>query len=280
MTRTWLITGVSSGFGRALAEAVLERGEQVAGTLRHAEQVEAFENLAPGRVKALLVDVTEERQVRSGVDEALNAFGQVDVLVNNAGYGLLGAVEETSDAEARAQLETNFFGALSVTRTLLPHFRERRAGHILNISSMGGFLGVTGFGLYSASKFALEGLSEALAQEVAPLGIKVTIVEPGPFRTNWAGPSMRQTSQVIDDYSATTGEMREQIGQLDGNQGNDPAKAAAAMIRAVNSDSPPQRLVLSPEALEAVQGKLKSMDEELGAWAEVSRSTRFDSVNA
>ncbi|HSV44443.1 MAG TPA: SDR family NAD(P)-dependent oxidoreductase, partial [Ramlibacter sp.] len=190
--RRWLITGVSSGFGLELAMAALARGDTVVGTLRQREQAESFEKIAPGRSHAVLLDVTRADTIAPAVQQALQLAGGLDVLVNNAGYGLFGAVEETSDAEARHVMETNFFGALAVTRALLPQLREQRSGHIFNIASVAGVIGFPGCGLYAASKFALEGMSEALAGELAPFNVRVTIVEPGGFRTNFAGGSMRK----------------------------------------------------------------------------------------
>lgn len=203
--RVWFITGCSTGFGRALAEAVLAQGERVIATARKQEHVQEFEDRFPGRARALALDVTDAAQVRAVADTAIAHFGGVDVLVNNAGYGTLGAIEEIRADEAQAQFATNVFGALAVTQAFLPHMRERRRGHILNVSSVSGFVSRAGTGIYSASKFALEAISEALAQEVAPLGIQVTIVEPGAFRTDFAGRSLHMAETVIDDCTATAG---------------------------------------------------------------------------
>ena len=273
----WLITGVSSGFGLELARAALARGDSVVGTLRRPAQADRFEQLAPGRAHAVQLDVTCAGDIDPAVQQALKRAGHIDVLVNNAGYGLFGAVEEISDAEARHVMETNFFGALAVTRALLPHLRERRAGHIFNISSVAGVIGFPGCGLYSASKFALEGASEALATELAPLGIRVTIVEPGGFRTNFSGGSLRQAERVIDGYAGTPSERtRTSIGRHNGHELGDPAKAAAAIITALEAPDAPLRLVLGADAVGMVRHKIDAVSKQLAAWEAVSIATGVD----
>jgi NAD(P)-dependent dehydrogenase (short-subunit alcohol dehydrogenase family) len=274
--RTWFITGVSSGLGRSLAEAVAARGDMAVGTLRQDAQLAAYNALAPGRTVGLKLDVNDHTRVTAVMQETVARFGRIDVLVNNAGYGLLGAVEEVSDAEARAQLETNLFGALAVTRAALPHMRRQKSGHILQISSIGGFNGTPGAGIYNASKFALEGFSEALAKEAAPLGIRVTLVEPGPFRTKWAGESLKRAAAVIPDYAATPAgsTINRIVGYgTTGSQPGDPDLAADAMIKAVDSPNPPLRLVLGALAITAFRAKLETTRKELEAWEAIGLAT-------
>ncbi|HSV34288.1 MAG TPA: oxidoreductase [Ramlibacter sp.] len=273
-SRHWLITGVSSGFGLELARCALARGDTVVGTLRQRAQADAFEKLAPGRSHAVLLDVTRGDEIERAVREAVQRAGHIDVLVNNAGYGLFGAVEEVSDAEARQVMETNFFGTLAVTRHLLPHLRERRAGHIFNISSVAGVIGFPGCGLYAASKFAVEGLSEALAGELAPFNIRVTVVEPGGFRTNFAGGSMRQAQQELPAYADTpAGKARRSIGRYHGNQPGDPVLAAQAIITALESPTPPVRLALGADAVAMVRQKHEGVLALLAEWEPLSVST-------
>ena len=275
--RHWLITGVSSGFGRELAQLALARGDTVVGTLRQAAQAAEFEAMAPGRAHAVLLDVTEAAAIAPAVQQAVARAGHIDVLVNNAGYGFFGAVEETTDAEARQLMETNFFGALAVTQALLPHLRERRSGHILNLSSLAGVMGLPGAGLYCASKFALEGLSEALAVELAPFGIRVTIVEPGGFRTNFAAGSLRVASRPLAVYTGTpAGQTRDHIAHYHGHEPGDPAKAAAALLAAVDAAEPPQRLPLGNDAVGAVRGKTAAVLQQLDRWAALSTGTDLD----
>jgi NAD(P)-dependent dehydrogenase (short-subunit alcohol dehydrogenase family) len=275
--RRWLITGVSSGFGLELALAALARGDTVVGTLRQRAQADAFEKLAPGRAHAVVLDVTRSADIGPAVQQAVERAGRIDVLVNNAGYGLFGAVEEVSDAEAREVMETNFFGALAVTRALLPQLREQRSGHIFNITSVAGAIGFPGCGLYAASKFALEGASEALAVELAPFNIRVTIVEPGGFRTNFSGGSLRQAGQVIAAYADTpSAKVRNGIGRHRGQEPGDPAKAAQAILTALDSPQPPLRLVLGADGVTMVRAKHESVLRQLAEWEPVSVSTAID----
>jgi NAD(P)-dependent dehydrogenase (short-subunit alcohol dehydrogenase family) len=270
----WLITGVSSGFGLELARAALARGDTVVGTVRQRAQTDAFEQLAPGRAHAVLLDVTQAADIPAAVQSAIERAAHIDLLVNNAGYGFFGAVEETTDAEARQLMETNFFGALAVTQALLPHLRERGRGHILNISSLAGVTGLPGCGLYCASKFALEGLSESLAVELAPFGIRVTIVEPGGFRTNFAGGSLRLASKPRAAYDATpAGKTRSQISHYHGHEPGDPVKAAAALLAAVDAAEPPSRLPLGKDAVATVRRKTAAMLQQLEMWESLSRGT-------
>ncbi|MET7842582.1 oxidoreductase [Streptomyces sp. NPDC005356] len=276
MTRHWLITGVSGGLGRALAEAVLDRGGVVVGTLRDEAQAANFEQHAPGRSFAVLLDVTDGPQlVSERAAEAVKRAGHLDVLVNNAGYGLLGAVEEVSEEELRHQMETNFFGPLHLIRALLPHFRERGGGHIVNISSIAGFSGQAGLGLYNASKFALEGLSEALQHELRSFGIPVTLIEPGAFRTDWAGKGLRRAAERLPVYAALAEKGDSAMSRLDGEQQGDPDRAAAAIIAAVEAAAPPRRLPLGSDAVAAVRGKLDGMERELNDWQDTALSTDY-----
>ncbi|MBX9711632.1 MAG: oxidoreductase [Xanthobacteraceae bacterium] len=271
----WFITGVSSGFGRALAEALLRKGNKVAGTVRNAEAKAAFEKLKPGHAFGVLMDVTDEDAVKRGVGEVEGKVGAIDVVVNNAGYGLEGAVEEVTMAQVRQQFEVNVFGAVAVIQAVLPFMRKRRAGHIVNITSMGGLATFPGVGIYNGSKFALEGISEALAKEVKHLGIKVTIVEPGSFRTDWAGRSMAHTDNPIADYEESAGAFRKSLEQRNGKQKGDPQKAAEAIIFAVESPEPPLHLLLGHDALNFVGAKLGALQAEILKWAPVSAGTNF-----
>ena len=271
-----LITGVSSGLGRALAQKILEQGGYVAGTIRNKSQMAGFEALAPGRAVALEMDITNPEQVKAGVKKAIAAFGQIDVLANNAGHGLVGAIEETSDAEVRQMLDTNFLGSLRVTRAILPQMRQQKSGHIINYSAIGGFTGFPGLGVYSAAKAAVDIMGEALAAEVKPLGINVTILTVGIFRTEFAGRSLQHTEQVLDAYQETpAGKFRGFIDNLSGNQPNDPDKAAEAIIKLIESDEPPLHLALGNDAIKTIQDKIERLQQELQAWHEISASTGF-----
>jgi NAD(P)-dependent dehydrogenase (short-subunit alcohol dehydrogenase family) len=274
-TRVWLITGCSTGFGRAFAEAVLQHGDRLVATARRAEQIQDLEQRAPTRVQALPLDVTQPYEVQGVVQKTIATFGQIDVLVNNAGYGLLGAIEEISDSEMRRMFETNFFGALNMIKAVLPQMRTQRRGHIINISSIGGFRGSAGLGAYCGAKFALEGISEALAPEVSPLGIHVTIVEPGNFRTNWAGGSMAHAERKIDDYITSSGQVGQFLTGMHGQQQGDPARAAQALLTLVEASQPPLRLILGSDALGWVREKIESIVNDLTTWEQVTRSTDF-----
>ncbi|HEY0816387.1 MAG TPA: oxidoreductase [Pseudonocardia sp.] len=271
-TRRWLITGASTGFGRAIAEAVLAAGDGVLATARNPAALADLSAHPAATVLAL--DVTDGAQVRAVVEEAIGAGG-VDVLVNNAGHGLVGALEELTDAEFRGVMETNLFGALAMVRAVLPHMRERRRGHIVQMSSMGGVSANPGHAVYATSKFALEGASEALAGEVAPFGIRVTIVEPGPFRTDYAGRSMRP-STPMDAYAGTPARAtRDRFRDQDGVQPNDPAKGAAAIIATVRAAEAPLRLPLGKEAVARIRGKLERQLADLDATEALAMSTAY-----
>jgi NAD(P)-dependent dehydrogenase (short-subunit alcohol dehydrogenase family) len=275
--RHWLITGVSSGLGRSLAEEALDRDDVVVGTVRREADAEAFAALQPGRAHAVLLDVTAgPAAVTDAVARALELAGHLDVVVNNAGYGLVGAIEEVSDAEARRQLDTNFFGPLHVIQAVLPHFRERGAGWFVTISSVAGVVGWAGNGLYSASKFALEGLSEALRREVSGLGIGVLIVEPGSFRTDWAGRSLVQSQRRLPAYAEVVA-TRDWPETVSGKEDGDPAAAARPVIAALDAPRPPLRLALGPDAVAVVERRLASSAKELAAWRDVGVATGFAS---
>jgi NAD(P)-dependent dehydrogenase (short-subunit alcohol dehydrogenase family) len=271
--RVWLITGASSGLGRALAEAVLERGERVVATARNRDSVAELEDHHPGQAIAAILDVTDAGQARTAIDAAVAAFDRIDVVVNNAGYGLFGALEELADDELRQEFETNVFGAINVTRAALPQLRRQRGGHIVQMSSLEGVAPMlAGESAYAATKFAVEGLCEALAKEVAHLGVRLTIVEPGPVRTDFAAGAVAK-QPLIDDYDRSVGDALRLFAQLAGNQPNDPARVAAGIIAAVDADEPPLRLVLGTEALDAIRDKLDGQCRELDAWEQVARST-------
>jgi NAD(P)-dependent dehydrogenase (short-subunit alcohol dehydrogenase family) len=274
-TRVWFITGASSGLGRALAEAVLDRGERAVVTARKPERLLEFIERYPAQALVLELDVTRFDQANAVVSQTLERFGRIDVLVNNAGYGLLGAAEEYEVSQLRRQFETNFFGLVNITRAVLPIMRRARSGWIVNISSVGGVRAIAGFSAYNATKFAVEGFSEALAQEVGPLGIAVTIVEPGRFRTDWAGRSLEVAPSTIAEYAATVGATRDLMTSVNGSQEGDPERAAAAIIKAVDADRPPLRLALGADAVAAIRQKLAAVGDELAAWERVSVSTEF-----
>jgi NAD(P)-dependent dehydrogenase (short-subunit alcohol dehydrogenase family) len=271
----WLITGCSKGFGREIAYHALQRGYRVMATARAPDTIADLVSGFPNSARSAALDVTDDRQARAVIAEAERAFGRIDVLVNNAGYGYLAAVEEGEEPEIRSMFEVNFFAVASLIRLVLPGMRARRCGHIVNISSVGGLVGNPASGYYAATKFALEGLSEALSKEVAPHGIRVTLIEPGPFRTNWAGPSLRQTRQPIAAYSDTAGTRRAQLVSDSGRQPGDPKQVAAAILQVVASESPPLRLVLGRSGLQAVRDKLASLQDEIRAWEELSLTADF-----
>ncbi|HHP7229589.1 MAG TPA: oxidoreductase [Xenococcaceae cyanobacterium] len=274
--KVWFITGSNSGFGRSLTEAVLAKGDKVVATTRHPEEIADLVKQYSETVKAVHLDITKSNEISAAIDTALSTFGHVDVLVNNAGFGTMGAVEEVSEDKIRYQFEVNCFGTLNLTRAMLPHFRQRKSGHILNVSSVGGFTSFPGAGIYSATKFAIEGYSEALAKEIAPLGIKLTLVEPGAFRTDFAGDSLATPGNLIADYESTAHKFFKQQEQMNGQQPGDPDKAAQAMIKAVESDNPPLHLVLGEDALQGVRKKIESYQKELEAWEDVTLSTSFE----
>jgi NAD(P)-dependent dehydrogenase (short-subunit alcohol dehydrogenase family) len=273
--KTWFITGVSSGFGRAIAEAALAAGDTVVGTLRKDEERQAFDALTPGRSHGVLLDVTDDAAVQPVVDRIEAEVGPIDVLVNNAGYGHEGLVEESSLDDMRRQFDVNVFGAVAVAKAVLPYMRKRRAGRILNITSMGGLITLPGLAYYHASKFALEGLSESLGKEVKDFGVYVTAVEPGSFRTDWAGRSMVRAPRAIADYDALMNPIRERREAYSGHQIGNPAKLGAALLKLVESDNPPAHLLLGSDALKLVEAKLVEQRAELDAWRALTLSTDF-----
>lgn len=274
-TPIWFITGASSGLGRALAEAVLARGWRAALTARTSERLAELAAQHGERALVLTLDVTDGRSIGRAIAAAEAHFGKIDVLVNNAGYGYLAAIEEGEEAEIRAQFETNVFGLIAVTKKVLPGMRARRGGHIFNVSSLGGLVAFAATGYYHATKFAVEALSESLAQEVKPLGIKVTILEPGAFRTDWAGRSMIESRTIIDDYAETAGKRRAATRAVSGKQPGDPARAAAAIIAAYEAEEPPLRLLLGAPALKTARDRLDALRTNFDAWAQVTLSTDF-----
>ncbi|HTQ16152.1 oxidoreductase [Mycobacterium sp.] len=276
-TSTWLITGCSTGLGRALAEAVIGAGHHAVVTARDVARVSDLADAAPERVLAVALDVTNPEQVSVAVQQAQEKFGSVDVLVNNAGYGYRGAIEEGDDAQVRLLFETHFFGTVAMIKAVLPGMRARRKGAIVNISSIGAQLTPVGSGYYAAAKAAVEGLSGALHGELQPLGISVTIVEPGAFRTDFAGRSLVESPTRIDDYAATAGQRRKENDTMHGNQAGDPAKAAAAIIAAVESSEPPSFLLLGPDALAAYRYIAQSRATHIEAWEYLTSSTNLDS---
>ena len=276
---TWFITGASSGFGMAFAQHALASGYNVVATARAPGKLEALTKAAPERVLVLRLDVTRADEAGAAVKAAIARFGRIDVLINNAGYGIVGAVEETSDAEFRAQMDTNFFGAVSVARAVLPQMRAQRSGAIVNVSSLGGQLSFGGFSAYSASKFALEGMSEALAQEVAPFGIKVMILEPGAFRTGFAAEALKHMP-IHEAYKDIVGGTRAFAQGMHGTQAGDPMKAAAAVDLALKAETTPLRLAVGDDAVDSIRAHSQALLAELDTWEKVARDTRLDTVAA
>ncbi len=275
-SKVWLITGCSSGFGRILAEMALARGDHVIATARKVEQLADLSAERPRHLLTLALDVTNPASIEAAMAQAEAAFGHVDVLVNNAGFGLVGAVEELEPREYRPMFDTNLFGLIEVTRAALPLMRRNGGGRIVNLSSVGGFTGRQGFGLYNASKFAVEGLSEALAQEVAPFGIKVIIVEPGAFRTAFLGRSIAKGATRLAAYEATSGLTRNFSAANDGAQLGDPRKGMAVVMQAILADEPPLRLPLGRDALARIDDKLAAVSADLIAWRALAEQTGHD----
>lgn len=278
--KNWFITGVSTGFGKELAEYCLRQGDNVAATFRKPEQAEEFTRRAGRQGCGFVVEVTDEAQVKQGVQAAIAHFGHLDVIVNNAGYGILGSIEEIGAAEVRRQFDVNVFGPLHVLRAVLPHLRARKSGHVLNISSIGGLKTFPGVGIYNASKFALEAIGESLAQQVKPLGIKVTNIEPSGFRTEWAANSATYVATGIEDYRATVGESMEGIRGNSGRQPGDPQRAARIMFELVRQENPPLHLPLGAAAVKGAREKFTGLLEELAAVAELGDSADFPADGA
>ncbi|MGC8750999.1 oxidoreductase [Hydrotalea sp.] len=275
MKKVWFITGCSTGFGRALANEVLKQGYNAVVTARNTADIEDIASHYPNTALVLPLDVTSTSDIEKAVTKAIQHFGQIDVLVNNAGIGYFAAVEESEDAEVRKMFEINVFGLANVTKEVLPYMRQRRSGHILNIASIGGLRSFPGVGFYNATKYAVDGLSEALYKEVAPLGIKVTIVAPSGFRTDWAGRSANNSSIQIADYATTAHKNINDIRGYSGKQPGDPIKAAKAMIQVVESENPPLRLLLGAAALRGAKAKLAELQHDFETWATVTEGADF-----
>lgn len=275
MPKVWFITGCSTGFGRELARVAAQKGDQVVGTLRKSEQVADFEAIHPENIKAVILDVTIPEQVQAGVQTCLEAFGRIDVLVNNAGYGSMGVVEQVSGEEMRRQFEVNVFGAIQMIQAVLPTMRTQQSGHIMNITSIAGLRGTPGLGIYNGSKFALEGVGEALARELKPFEIYVTNVEPGPFRTDWAGRSANYTEIEIEGYERSAGAIMEGLRARSGKQAGDPVRAAHAMYALTELEEPPVHLPLGAWAYKGARMKVKAMLEEIDKYEYLGLPTDF-----
>ena len=274
-TPVWFITGCSTGFGRELARLVLDRGWRAAVTAREKERVADFADLYGDRALPLSLDVIDDDEIDAGVALAMKRFGRIDVLVNNAGYGYLSSAEEGQPEEIRAQFEANVFGLFAMTRAVLPIMREQKRGHVINIASVAGFCGFPGSGYYAASKHAVEGFSDSLSREMAPLGVKVTCVEPGPFRTDWAGRSMTQTKSTIPAYAETVAARMAQTSEKSGTQAGDPVRAAKAMIALTEEATPPLHLVLGEWGHDAVVKKLRDSLAEIEARRDTALATDY-----
>lgn len=277
-TPVWLVTGCSSGIGREIGAYALERGCRVALTARNPDTVADLAAKHPGRALALALDVTKAEQVRESVAETARAFGRVDILVNNAGYGYLAAIEEGEEQEIRAMFDTNYFGAVAMIQAVLPGMRQRGAGHVINISSMTGLVANPGAGFYSSSKFALEAMTEALSKEVAIFGIKVTAVEPGGFRTDWSGRSMKETATPLDAYADTVGARRAMIRGMDGKQAGDPRRCAEEVFKIAQSPTAPLHLLLGRDVYGAYRAKLAELQAAIAEWESVSLSTDYELI--
>jgi NAD(P)-dependent dehydrogenase (short-subunit alcohol dehydrogenase family) len=276
--KVWFITGASKGFGFEIAKAALQAGQKVVATVRsNADGLRsALQN--SGSLEVVTLDVTNEADVTTGIQKAIDRFGRIDVVVNNAGYGLLAATEEASDAEVRKQYDTNIFGLLNVIRAVLPQLRKQKSGHIINTSSLFGYMAsVPGFGIYGSTKFAVEGISEGLALEVKPLGINVTAVAPGLFRTNFTSADSYQSSIIkLDAYQETVGSVRGFIGQLDGNQTGDPEKLAQVILQLADSENPPLHLPIGKDSVDSFRKKVAQMSQEVDEWEAISSSTDYE----
>jgi len=276
--KVWFITGASRGIGFEIAKAVLATGDKVVATVR-SQPEKLAEQLNNKNLHVITLDVTNEQDALRAIGEAVGYFGRIDVLVNNAGFGLLSAIEEGTDKEVRYMYDTNVFGLLHVTRATLPHFRKQRSGHVINISSVGGLASAAGWGLYASTKFAVEGISEALADELRPLGVHVTVVEPGYFRTNFLdGASLSSAAKVIPDYAETSGKMRELVPQISYKQPGDPVKLAAAVVKLAASENPPVHLPLGKDTLYYFKQKMDKFEAEIVEWHDTITGTDHDDV--
>lgn len=276
MKKVWLITGCSTGFGRELAKHVLELGYPAVITARNTADIKDIVLGFEDNTLLLELDVTKPAQIKEAVAKTKERFGRIDVLVNNAGIGYFGAIEESEDDAVRKMFEINFFGLTKMIQEVLPVMRSQKSGHIVNIASIGGLVGFPAVGFYNATKFAVDGLSESLSKETAPLGIKVTIVAPSGFRTDWAGRSANNSPIVIDDYATTAGANKNDIRGYSGNQPGDPARAAKAIVKAVESSNPPLRLLLGRAALKGARNKLEVLKKDYDAWEETTVGADFD----
>lgn len=275
MKKVWFITGCSTGFGRSLALETLAKGYRVAVASRNIADVQDIVSAYPETALAVTLDVTIPAQVKAAVTACIHTFQQIDVLVNNAGIGYFGSIEESEDAEVRRMFEINVFGLAKVTQEVLPYMRKRKSGHILNIASIGGLRSFPGVGFYNATKYAVDGLSEALYKEVAPLGIHVTIIAPSGFRTDWAGRSANDAPQTIDDYANTAAKNAGDIRGYSGNQPGDPVRAAKAMIQVTETEHPPLRLLLGAAALKGARAKLEELKQDFETWSAVTEGADF-----
>jgi len=273
--KVWFITGASSGFGKLLAEYLCTLGANVVATARNVDTLSEFTTKYPGNSLILSLDVTKPASIAKAHDDALAHFGRIDVLVNNAGYGLTGAIEEVSDEEFMPMFETNVFGLIHVTQAFLPEFRKQRSGHIVNLSSIAGLVGSPGWGYYNATKFAVEGISDALTAEMEPLGVHVTVIEPGPFRTQFLGTSGKEAHLQIADYVQTAGKTREYFQTQSGKQAGDPQKAVEAIVAAVSAPNPPKHLLLGKFALNRFRGKIDAMQKEISEWESTTIGADF-----
>lgn len=273
--RVWLITGCSTGFGRELVKIVAEKGEIAIGTLRKEEQIAELEAINPDLVKGVILDVQKQETIDQTAQIIEKEYGRLDVLVNNAGYGTLGPIEETSEEEIQRQFDVNVFGCIRMMKLALPFMRKQRSGNILNITSIAGLNGFPGVGIYNGSKFALEGIGEALAAETKHIGIKVTNIEPGPFRTDWAGRSATYNAATIDEYNETATKNMESIREVSGNQIGDPVRAAKAMFEVTTLDEPPVHLPLGGPAYKRVDIRLKEFKEEIEKYKYLGKPTDF-----
>lgn len=270
MEKVWLITGCSTGFGRELAKYVLSKGYKAAVAARNTDDVRDIVAGNENNAVAIKLDVTKKEEIKQAVEKTLQKFGRIDVLVNNAGIGYFGAIEESEDAAVRNMFDINVFGLANMIQETLPVMRAQKSGHIVNIASIGGLVGFPAVGFYNATKFAVDGLSESLAKETAPLGIKVTIVAPSGFRTDWAGRSANNSPVVIDDYATTAGKNKSDIRGYSGNQPGDPARAAQAIVKAVEAENPPMRLLLGAGALKGARIKLEQLKKDFDTWEETT----------
>ena len=275
MSKVWFITGCSTGFGRELASLALQQGNRVVVTARKTSDIEDIVSPYPETAIAVKLDVTDKADIKASVEKAMETFGGIDVLVNNAGIGYFGAVEESEDDEVRRMFDINVFGLANMTKEVLPIMRKQRSGHIVNIASIGGLVSFPAVGFYNATKYAVDGLSEALAKETAHLGIKVTVIAPSGFRTDWAGRSANNSKIEIEDYAPSAGKNKNDIRGYSGNQPGDPVRAAQAIIKAVNSENPPLRLLLGAAALKGARNKLVQLQKDFDAWEETTVGADF-----